>query len=174
MVLWVVWRSAQKDCYFSWANRKISLNDRHSWTRIIFFATEYSVVVKPRDTQEVYLSLSFLPWLYLGFVSTLLFFAGYWEQFAIVDTTIWENYVSEQQWLGGEKILQCCLLATFCNYSTKARYSSGSRPICLFVLIIHKVLMYCWTRVSCCVFILGDVDERVSNGKVLCIPDLDL
>lgn len=25
-----------------------------------------------------------------------------------------------------------------------------------------------------CVFILRDVDERISNGKVLCIPDLDL
>lgn len=30
------------------------------------------------------------------------------------------------------------------------------------------------SHVSCCVFTLGDVGERIRNGEVLCVPDLDL
>lgn len=131
-------------------HRKICLNHCHRWTRIIIiiFCQRILWCAETHKYPRGYLSLSFLPWLYFGFVSTLLFFAGRWEQFAVADTTIWENCVSKQQWLGSEKILQSCLLATFCNCSTKSHCSSGSRPVCLFVLLIHKALMHFWTLMS--------------------------
>lgn len=59
----------------------------------------------------------------------------------ITDRSIQEICVSKQQQLGGEKILQCCFLATFYNCSTKADPSCGIRPSWLFVLIIQKILM---------------------------------